>query len=119
MKTDMRGEGERSNHGWVGIPTFLRAPYCSDIDTIDADALDVPLVSGCVSAEPNGMSYAELRDCFGAIAARNEIVGFDFVEVNPVLDVGTGVTSYIGAHLVVECLGLVCEQAWWKARVNV
>lgn len=86
--------------------------------SMDVDALDASLVPGCVSAEPNGMSYAELRDCFGAIAARNEVVGFDFVEVNPVLDVSTGVTSYIGAHLVVECLGLVCEQAWWKARVN-
>ena len=76
------------------------------------------LIPGCVSAEPNGMSYANLRDSFAAIAASNEIIGFDFVEVNPLLDVGTGATSYLGAHLVVECLGLICQQDWWKARVD-
>ncbi len=85
--------------------------------SMDVDALDAPLIPGCISAEPNGMTYAELRDCFGAIAAKNEIVGFDFVEVNPMVDVGGGATSYLGAHLVIECLGLVCEQDWWKARV--
>lgn len=87
--------------------------------SMDVDALDASLVPGCVSGEPNGMSYAELRDCFVAVAQRNEIVGFDFVEVCPPLDVGTGATSYLGAHLVVECLGLVCEQDWWAARVGL
>jgi agmatinase len=52
--------------------------------------LDISLVPGCVSAEPNGMTYAELRDTLDAIARRTEIIAFDFVEVNPQLDVGTG-----------------------------
>lgn len=86
--------------------------------SIDVDALDGALIPGCVSAEPNGMSYAELRDVFAAVARRNEIVGFDFVEVCPPLDVGTGVTAYLGAHLVVECLGIVCNQPWWHRRVG-
>ena len=43
--------------------------------SIDVDALDMSLVPGCVSAEPNGMSYAELRDFMGAIAERLEVVG--------------------------------------------
>lgn len=86
--------------------------------SIDVDALDASLIPGCVSAEPNGMSYAELRDVFRAVAQRNEIVGFDFVEVCPPLDVGTGVTAYLGAHLVVECLGIICNQPWWHRRVG-
>jgi len=86
--------------------------------SIDVDALDAALIPGCVSAEPNGMSYAELRDVFRAVAERNEIVGFDFVEVCPPLDVGTGVTAYLGAHLVVECLGIICNQPWWHRRVG-
>jgi agmatinase len=86
--------------------------------SIDVDALDISLTPGCVSAEPNGMTYDELRDCFAALAERNEVVGFDFVEVNPLLDVGTGVTSYLGAHLVIEFLGILCEQPWWRARVG-
>lgn len=84
--------------------------------SIDIDVLDLPLVPGCVSAEPNGMTYAELRDSLIAIAERTEIIGFDFVEVNPQLDVGTGVTSYLGAHTVIEFLGTICEQPWWHTR---
>ncbi len=48
------------------------------------------LVPGCVSAEPDGMSYRELRDLLAAIAERANVAGFDLVEVNPQLDVATG-----------------------------
>jgi agmatinase len=84
--------------------------------SIDVDVLDLPLVPGCVSAEPNGMSYADLRDTLAAIAARTEVVGFDFVEVNPQLDVGTGITAYLGAHTVIEFLGRICAQGWWQQK---
>jgi agmatinase len=84
--------------------------------SIDVDALDMSLVPGCVSAEPNGMSYAQLRDALRAIAERLDVVGFDFVEVNPTLDVGTGATSYLGAHTVIEFLGHICAQPRWTAR---
>ena len=87
--------------------------------SIDVDVLDLSLVPGCVSAEPNGMSYAELRDTLEAIARHTEIIGFDFVEVNPQLDVGTGITAYLGTHVVVEFLGHICEQPWWIRRREV
>ncbi len=73
--------------------------------TIDVDALDMSLVPGCVSGEPNGFTYEELSKGLAALAAHTKVVGFDFVEVNPTLDVGTGATSYLGAHIVVEFLG--------------
>ena len=84
--------------------------------SIDIDVLDLPLVPGCVSAEPNGMSYDELRDALFAIAEHTNVVGFDLVEVNPQLDVGTGITSYIGAHTILEFLGRICDQPRWVAR---
>lgn len=84
--------------------------------SIDVDVLDMSLVPGCVSGEPNGMSYAELRDTLAALAERAVIVGFDFVEVNPPLDVGTGATAYLGAHTVIEFLGRICEQPWWHKK---
>jgi agmatinase len=83
--------------------------------SIDVDVLDIALVPGCVSAEPNGMTYAELRDTLQAIAVHANVIGFDFVEVNPQLDVGTGVTSYLGVHTVLEFLGHICEQPRWVA----
>jgi agmatinase len=84
--------------------------------SLDIDVLDLPLVPGCVSAEPNGMAYAELRDALFALAEHTEIVGFDLVEVNPQLDVGTGITSYLAAHTVLEFLGRICDQPRWIAR---
>ena len=86
--------------------------------SIDVDVLDISLVPGCVSAEPNGMTYAELRDTLDAIARRTEIIAFDFVEVNPQLDMGTGVTAYLGAHIMVEFMGRICEQPWWVEKRN-
>lgn len=82
--------------------------------SIDIDVLDLSLVPGCVSAEPNGMLYAELRDRLARLAERARIIGFDLVELNPQLDVGTGVTCYLAAHTVVELLGLVCDSRHWR-----
>jgi agmatinase len=92
-----------------GIPEGERC-YVS----IDIDVLDISLTPGCVSAEPNGMSYAELRDSLAAVAERARVIGIDLVEVNPLLDVPTGLTSYMAAHTVIEFLGRICDQSWWK-----
>jgi agmatinase len=73
-------------------------------------------VPGCVSAEPNGLTYDELRDALVGLAEHTEVVGFDLVEVNPLLDVGTGLTSYLAAHTIVEFLGQICAQPRWAAR---
>ena len=86
--------------------------------SIDIDVLDLPLIPGCVSAEPNGMTYAELRDSLAALAKHTKIIGFDLVEVNPQLDVGTGITSYLAAHTMMEFLGQICDQPRWVANRN-
>ena len=65
---------------------------------------------------PGSLGFAELRDTLAAIAAHTNVIGFDFVEVNPQLDVGTGTTAYLGAHTVVEFLGQICDQPQWIAR---
>ncbi|HIC48802.1 MAG TPA: arginase, partial [Dehalococcoidia bacterium] len=49
-------------------------------------------------------------------ARHAEIIGFDLVEVNPQLDVGTGITSYMGAHTILEFLGQICDQPRWIAK---
>jgi agmatinase len=84
--------------------------------SLDIDVLDLPLVPGCVSAEPDGMDHATLIQTLSAIAERSDVVGFDLVEVNPQLDVGTGITSYLAAHVTVEFLGRICDQPGWAAR---
>jgi agmatinase len=86
--------------------------------SIDIDALDLPLVPGCVSAEPGGLRYEELRAALFALAEHTDVLGFDLVEVNPTLDVGTGVTSYLAAHTIVEFLARICAQPRWIARTT-
>jgi len=84
--------------------------------SVDIDVLDISLVPGCVSAEPNGMSYAELRNTLAALTKHTNVIGFDLVEVNPQLDVGTGTTAYLAAHTVIEFLCLLCSQPRWAER---
>ena len=96
-------EGALAEH-LAGLPARARC-YVS----IDVDVLDMSLIPGCASGEPGGMVYEELRDALGAVAERLQVVGFDFVEVNPLLDVATGATSYLGALTIVEFLGRICS----------
>ncbi len=86
--------------------------------TIDVDALDMSLIPGCVSGEPDGFTHRDLMAALRAVAERCEIVGFDFVEVNPLLDVATGATSYLGALVTVGFLGFICQQPWWEDRLR-
>jgi len=64
----------------------------------------------------DGLTFPQLLDSLKAIAARHRIRGFDFVEVNPPLDVGTGATSYLGALVVTGFLGFICNQPWWAEQ---
>lgn len=82
--------------------------------SIDIDALDLSLIPGCVSAEPDGMTYAQLRRGLQAIADTFQVVGFDLCEVNPLLDVATGVTAYLAAYTIVEFLGQICAQPGYR-----
>lgn len=84
--------------------------------SIDVDALDMSLIPGCVSGEPDGFDYRQLMAMLKSIAIRHEVIGFDFVEVNPPLDVQTGATSYLGALITTGFLGFICNQPGWHAR---
>ena len=109
------GMDEYRNLGPAGLAQILgRDEKC--YVSIDIDVLDMPLVPGCVSAEPNGMTYAELRDALFALAEHLDVIGFDLVEVNPQLDIGTGITSYLAAHTILEFLGRICDQPRWIAK---
>lgn len=84
--------------------------------SIDIDALDCSLIPGCVSAEPNGLTFSELTESLETLAKHNKIVGFDLVEVAPILDVQTNITSLLAAQIITEFLGNICDQDYWKER---
>jgi agmatinase len=87
--------------------------------SIDIDVLDMPLVPGCGSGEVGGLDYSELAEALFYIASKYEIVGFDLVEVNPMLDVPARNTSYLAAQIMTDFLGRIVEQPRWKAAHSV
>ncbi len=84
--------------------------------SIDIDVLDLPLVPGCASSELNGLTYDELRKTLFAITKQTEVVGFDVVEINPMIDVPSGNTSLIGAQVTLEFLGRLVEHPEYMRR---
>jgi agmatinase len=106
------GMEEFRDTGPAGVIAGLE-PESAVYVSIDIDVLDMSLVPGCVSGEPDGLSYDDLRSSLVTIAEHLDVVGFDLVEVNPLLDVATGATSYLAAHTIVEFLGRICAQPRW------
>jgi agmatinase len=110
----------------VTIPEFRRRGHQAIVDrlpkgepvyvSIDIDVLDLPLVPGCASSEVNGLAYDELRQTLFAIARSREVIGFDLVEVNPMLDVASDNTSLIAAQLIIEFLGRIVEHPGYRKR---
>jgi agmatinase len=110
------GMGETRRLGPEGIAALLPAGAPVFV-SIDVDALDMSIVPGCVSAEPDGLTYPELMAALEALAVRCDVVGFDFVEVNPPLDVATGATAYLGAVVTCGFLGFIAAQPRWRERL--
>jgi agmatinase len=74
--------------------------------TIDCDVLDPALAPGNGSPSPGGLDYYELTDVLRGIAARGDVVGFDFCEVAPMYD-PSGITCQVAARVILDFLGAI------------
>jgi len=84
--------------------------------SMDIDVLDMPLVPGCASAEPDGFGYEELKQTLFSIARHADVIGFDIVEINPMIDVGSNSTSLLGAQLGLEFMARVADSEPYLLR---
>jgi len=84
--------------------------------SIDMDVLDLPLVPGVAAPEPDGLAYAELRTLLFGIANKAEVVGFDIVEVNPMLDTPTSQTAFLAVQTLTEFLCRIAENPDYRAK---
>ena len=75
--------------------------------SVDVDALDPSELPGTSSPEPEGLSYAQLRDLSAATIGRNRLVGLDVPALAPNLD-PSGRSELLTARLLAETLAL-----WW------
>jgi len=77
--------------------------------TIDIDVLDPSIAPGTSSPEFGGMTYREMKDLLTAVASQKSVVGFDIVEVNPVLD-PIGLTQSAAVMVILEFLGTIFDR---------
>lgn len=70
--------------------------------SIDIDALDCAFAPGTGNTEPCGISVRDLLDIIYKLSKFN-VIGFDLVEVNPLLD-NSNVTSITAAKIIFEAI---------------
>ncbi len=79
--------------------------------TIDTDFFDWSIVPGTVLPEPGGFTLEEFRECVQVIADRSNVVGFDVVCLNPLVDTAWygGVTTRLVSYVMAYTLGYVFD----------
>lgn len=78
--------------------------------TIDIDGLDPSIAPGTGSPTVDGLLYHEIRGLLQGLASQGKVVGFDVVEVNPMVDLN-GQTCLLATTLIVEFLGAIFASA--------
>jgi agmatinase len=92
-------------HGVKGV--LERIPQLGNtFVTIDIDGLDPSIAPGTGSPTVDGLLYHEVRGLLQGVTSKAKVVGFDLVEVNPMVD-PFGQTCLLAATLVLEFLGAV------------
>jgi agmatinase len=76
--------------------------------TFDADGLDPSIAPGVGYPSFGGLTYYQAFDLLRGVAAKGNIVGFDFVEVVPALDV-RNLTSMLAARLTLNLIGAMAH----------
>ncbi|HEY1389017.1 MAG TPA: agmatinase [Ktedonobacterales bacterium] len=94
-----RGGGDR---GWIDeiVASLGDEVYI----TFDIDAFDPSLVPGTGTPEPGGLGWYEVMDLLSAVAAQRTIIGFDVVELSPLVE--GHVSPVVAAKLVYKLIGL-------------
>ena len=102
LASDIAARGFRSDRGW--IDEVVAALGDEVYVTFDIDAFDPSLVPGTGTPEPGGLGWYEVMDLLGAVAASRKIIGFDVVELSPLVE--GHVSPVVAAKLVYKLIGL-------------
>ena len=76
--------------------------------SFDADGLDPAIAPAVMGPAPGGVTYYEATNLFRAVARKGRVVGLDFVEVLPSLDVHN-LTSRLAVRLILNLIGALAH----------
>ena len=76
--------------------------------SIDIDGLDPSIAPGTGSPTVDGLLYYEVINLLKGITKKSNVVGFDIVEVNPMVDL-SGQTCLLATTLILEFLGMIFD----------
>lgn len=98
---------EIEKDGWAAVMERVLAEANDNTDylyiSLDIDVLDPAYSPGTGTPEPGGLTPRELFPLVRRLCAENNLVGFDLVEVNPLVD--PGYTTALNANRAIqECL---------------
>lgn len=77
--------------------------------SLDIDVLDPSFAPGVGTPSPFGLTPAKLDELFAALLGRGRLVGFDLVEINPMLDRNNQTVS-LGCELLLRVLARYWER---------
>lgn len=77
--------------------------------SIDIDGLDPSIAPGTGSPTVDGLLYYEVINLLKGITEKSNVVGFDVVEVNPMVDLN-GQTCLLATTLILEFLGMIFDK---------
>ena len=94
-----------------GIGCVLDAfpPDAKVFITLDCDGFDPAVMPGTSCPMPGGLSYWEGADIIAGVAEKCQVVGMDYAEHFPSLDVN-GITSLTLARLIVTLMGTIVRK---------
>ena len=80
--------------------------------TIDTDFFDWSTAPGTALPEPGGFTLDQIRDCMKVLCKKGNVVGFDVVCLNPLLDTAFygGVTIRLASYVIASFLGYIFDE---------
>jgi agmatinase len=78
--------------------------------SLDIDFFDPSAAPGTGTPEPGGLFFPDFSDVVHLIGSRGQIIGFDVVEVNPLLDGRSAVTAHLAARCALELMSAALDK---------
>ncbi|HLJ82293.1 MAG TPA: agmatinase [Ktedonobacterales bacterium] len=106
LAQDIRRQSFVGRRDWIDevVGTLTDEVYI----TIDIDGLDPSLAPGTGTPEPGGLDWYDLISLLEAVTARRRVVGFDVVELSPLIE--GHVSPMVAAKVTYKLIGLAVPE---------